>query len=290
MFKGVISQLLAVKVPETLFHYTSSAGLMGILASKKIWTTKIHYLNDNSEMRLGIEYIRNEIERQQKGVGKTRTEEELDSMISTLSSINKVNTSLASFTEMGDQLSQWRGYCEIGKGYSLGFDAPKLRKHIHNQTGYNLVPCIYDEKEHERLAKELVDHYPTSEMLETVKDMPLPFFIAFSNAVLFLAPLLKSKSFEEEREWRLITPAMEIGDAKFRNGRHSLIPYWEIDLDIENTIVSITIGPTPEPILSSEAVKGLLYKEFLDKSRLEATVNRINEIDILQSKIPFRDV
>ena len=198
--KSLISQILAIGVPDTLFHYTTSAGLMGIIQSRKIWTTKIQYMNDNSELQLAYDYIRNEIDLQIKGVGKTRTEEELDKMCKALDSIGRINVGVASFTEMGDQLSQWRGYCEIGNGYSLGFDGRKLRRLVHSRSGYNLVPCIYQEEEHRRLVKELVDHYPTQQGLESVQidDAELrdlfAFSIAFSSSVLFLAPLIKRLS------------------------------------------------------------------------------------------------
>jgi hypothetical protein len=38
--------------PDILFHYTSQAGLQGILASDRIWATDIYALNDWTEFRL----------------------------------------------------------------------------------------------------------------------------------------------------------------------------------------------------------------------------------------------
>ena len=293
--KSVVSQILAINVPESLFHYTTSVGLMGIVESGKIWTTKIQYMNDNSELKLAFDYIRNEISLQRKGVGKTRTEEDLDKMCEALDSIERINVSVASFTEMGDQLSQWHGYCEIGNGYSLGFDGPKLRKLVHMQSSYNLVPCIYEEKEHIRLVKELVDNYPTKKMLDaslqslddSTKDL-FGFTLAFSNSVLFLAPLIKSESFKEEKEWRLITPVLGYTTAKFRKGHNSLIPYWEFDVNLENTLKAVIIGPTPEPKLSSSAVQGLLLQErFINYSK---GTSIFQGVKISQSKSPFRKI
>ena len=267
---------------------------MGIVESGKIWTTKIQYMNDNTELQLAFDYIRNEIELQRKGIDKTRSEDELEEMCKVLDSTEKINVSVTSFTEMGNQLSQWRGYCEIGNGYSLGFDGHKLRKLVHSRNSYNLVPCIYEEMEHRRLVKELVDNYPTKKMLDATRiEDPklndiLNFSLAFANSVLFLAPLIKSASFREEKEWRLITPALPYTEAKFRKGNYLLIPYWEFYVDLENTLKTIIIGPTPEPKLSSTAVDGLLLQERF--------VNLINgtsssgELKISQSKIPFRKI
>lgn len=294
MNQNIVSQLLAIDVPDLLFHYTTAVGLMGIIGSGKIWTTKIQYMNDNSELQLAFDYIRNEIELQRNGIEKTRTEEELDEMCKVLDSTEKINVSVASFTEMGDQLSQWRGYCEIGNGYSLGFDGHQLRKLVHSQNGYNLVPCIYDELEHKRLVKALVDYYPTKKMLDATRTDDdglndiFNFSLAFANSVLFLAPLIKSASFREEKEWRLITPVLAYTDAKFRKGNYSIIPYWEFDVDIENTLKAIIIGPTPEPKLSSTAVQGLLFqKRFVNLSKGTGAVGLIK---ISQSQIPFRKI
>ncbi|MBN1449700.1 MAG: DUF2971 domain-containing protein [Anaerolineales bacterium] len=271
---SIINELFGIMPPDSLFHYTSSAGLAGIMESGKIWTSKITYLNDNSELQLAVDYIKNEIELQEKGIGTTRTKEELELMSRSLAYIETVNVSVASFTEMGNQLSQWRGYCQIGNGYSLSFNGAKLRQKVHEKDGFHLLPCIYTEKDHKRLAKELVDHYPTQELRELKK--------SFSDAVLFYAPLIKSESFKEEKEWRLITPPLSYLDASFRQGAHSLIPYWEFEIDLENTIEKIIVGPTPEPKLASLAVHGLAIKKGL--------VRLLKDSCITHSEIPFRKI
>jgi hypothetical protein len=270
----IINELFDLAPPDLLFHYTSSAGLAGIIESGKVWTSKITYLNDNSELQLALDYIKNEIKLQKKGVRATRTKEELEAMSRSLAYIDTVNVSVASFTEMGNQLSQWRGYCQIGNGYSLGFNGAKLRQKVHEKDGFHLLPCIYDEEQHKRLAKELVDHYPTQDLRDLKK--------TFSDAVLFYAPLIKSATFREEREWRLITPPLSYVDGSFRQGAHSLIPYWEFEIDLENTLEKVIVGPTPEPQLASLAVQGLAIKKEL--------VRLLKDSCILYSKIPFRKI
>jgi len=47
----VHKQELYEKHPE-LFHYTSRQGLVGILASQKIWATHYKFLNDSSELQV----------------------------------------------------------------------------------------------------------------------------------------------------------------------------------------------------------------------------------------------
>ena len=42
---------------EPLYHYTTTAGLKGILGSKSIWATHYRYLNDTKEINYGIEKV-----------------------------------------------------------------------------------------------------------------------------------------------------------------------------------------------------------------------------------------
>ena len=283
MEPDVISQELSKEIPDILYHYTNSVGLSGILNSGKIRTTEIHYLNDKSEIQLAFKYIRKEIESQKQGKDKTRIDEELDIMIESLGIAEEINVSIASFTENGDQLSQWRGYSEIGNGYSLGFYGRELVKNLSNTKNYLLVPCIYDEQTHLRMVKELVDLTPVLD----IKSSPgysksLLFQSTFGDAALSLAAIIKSEGFKEEKEWRLISPSHSYRDAKFRNGNHTLIPYWEYDIDISKTLESVIIGPTPEAELSERAVSGLLANIFPNQPRLWTNIKHSN--------IPFRKI
>ena len=51
------------KVTQSLYHYTTARGLMGILEQKKIWATHINYLNDKKEFIDAMERFRKQIER-----------------------------------------------------------------------------------------------------------------------------------------------------------------------------------------------------------------------------------
>jgi hypothetical protein len=279
----VISQQLSKEIPDILYHYTTSIGLSGILSSGKIWTTEIHYLNDKSEIQLAFDFIRNEIESQKAGVNKTRTDEELDLMLESLRIAEEINVSIASFTENGDQLSQWRGYGEIGRGYSLGLYGQALSRTVQNHKSFRLFPCIYDEQTQINMVKELVD---VTAVLDIKSDpsysSSLLFRSPFGDAALSLAAVIKSGGFKEEREWRLISPTLSFSDAKFRFGNHTLIPFWEFGLDLSNTLESIIVGPTPEAELSERAISGMLANIFPGNPRLWTSIKH--------SSIPFRKI
>ena len=43
---------------NTLYHYTSQKGLLGILKDQKIWATHVQYLNDSTEFHFAIDLAR----------------------------------------------------------------------------------------------------------------------------------------------------------------------------------------------------------------------------------------
>ena len=48
-------------LPPILYHYTSQTGLIGMLNTKTIWASKIHYLNDSKEFALALKLARREL-------------------------------------------------------------------------------------------------------------------------------------------------------------------------------------------------------------------------------------
>src|SRR5687768_2712440 len=44
--------------PKILYHYTSAAGLQGILDTRRMWATHARFLNDPSELDYGLQLVR----------------------------------------------------------------------------------------------------------------------------------------------------------------------------------------------------------------------------------------
>jgi hypothetical protein len=129
-----------------LYHYTTQEGLLGILERKKIWASHLQYLNDASEGQIFTKLLRDEFKQrtakgskdtaqkfiafsQLMGVLEGQPESKiqcaenkvLDWGLNAFSWINAQDTFVASFSEQGDLLSQWRAYSGETGGYSLGF-------------------------------------------------------------------------------------------------------------------------------------------------------------------------
>lgn len=264
--------------PEKLFHYTTQEGLVGILEEKKLWATKIQYLNDASELtkplELGLETI-NEILQSAGGENETRNKwvrrkKELEGW-------RGVNLCVASFCVDGDLLSQWRGYGAYGSAYSIGFKTAKLEK-IASRSGFQLRPCsYYDENGYREAVRAFFDvyasktHTPTESALEYIVD-----FIRNTAT-------MKLKCFEGEKEWRIVsTHPLFYDDPNFmfRTEKSMIIPYYAMPLEDLSSIVEIIIGPCKHPDLVKRTVFGLCVKHGLKN------IGDFEKVKI--SSIPYR--
>jgi len=110
------------RTPEILCHYTTQEGLIGILKESALWATKIHFLNDATEiikpLSIAREYLRKHAHYEVTG----EPDGPEGDLLYQIESWEDVNTCIASFCANGDLLSQWRGYSVYGSSYSIGFD------------------------------------------------------------------------------------------------------------------------------------------------------------------------
>ena len=102
----------------------------------------------------------------------------------------------------------------------------------------------------------------------------------FVTDLITLAPILKHKSFSEEKEWRIVSSSLRDNPTiKFRSSNYGIIPYFEFPLcesKLKMNIKQIFIGPGNNNIHSKEALKQLLNK------------NNINFEKIIISRTPIR--
>jgi len=172
---------------ELLYHYTTQAGLLGILEeeSKNIWATHYRYLNDSSEGKAVSDAIWHELNSRVE-IGPLLTELGISNMskasiqlkkndidilsegVSALSQIFSQKAFITSFSKEGNLLSQWRGYCDSSVGYSVGFSKNYLEKvaksFSENLPGSphlntcSLISCAYnDKKENAKLENDCED-------------------------------------------------------------------------------------------------------------------------------------
>jgi hypothetical protein len=284
MAESLIEALSRERPSTTLFHYTSQRGLLGILETKALWASSIHYMSDAAELSHALDWVRVEL-----GLALNREDNGHHDfyriLLERLETLRHVNIFAFSLSEHGDQLGQWRGYCPEGTGYSIGFDYADLRAPMERQ-GFRLVRCVYRTSEHKTIISELIER-AVARLPSASRDQPgyqaslEAASQLFLHGLMFIGPAMKHPSFAEEREWRLMsgpTPNTHPG-FRVRPGKSMMIPYLEFKL--ENPvgrvkISAIRVGPNPNMYLAMKAVTDAL------------TVARAKWGPITPSVVPYR--
>jgi hypothetical protein len=249
-------------LPDTLYHYTTGTGMLGIVKSKTIWATNIHSMNDANEFKLALQITRSLL--------KEETDKDYTSAIeliaSRLEGIEGISICTASFSEEPDELSQWRAYTG-DYGFSIGFQTDILSIMAEEQ-GFFLAPCIYEYKKQITIIKEILNPY--MEMLRYTDHLDSDNRSReqvnnFIKHLVIYGPMLKHETFKEEHEWRLISYPLRAGheQMEYRSGKSMITPHFCFKLCHDNKPIKlhqIVVGPTPHSKQAMNSVTGLCIK------------------------------
>ncbi len=283
---AIAESLYSPTPTDTLYHYTSFSGMMGVVRSAKLWASDIRYMNDSSELRHAADLIRQEVKHR---IADGHPQPDLLSAFHDWFANRIANGHMlyaSSFRSNGNLLSQWRGYSQVGKGVSVGFDAKRICTYADDQR-FQVGKCVYHPQRQRALIAEVVDEVEQSagamEIETTTKNLEL-IFETLESELLRIAALLKHPSFEEEEEWRLVSPVFTdfmSAEIKFREGTSMLVPYIEFKLTsaVQPTLAfeHLFLGPTPNISQSMNSLNLFLQKHGIRPER---------GIDYCQ--IPFR--
>jgi hypothetical protein len=283
---GGFSRVLARPVPDILYHYTTQAGLIGILEHGKLWATHIRYLNDAREYVLAHHLVVRELRRR---AAETSSPELREFLVLCEESVSRSSFRqggwVFSMSRRKDDLSQWRAYSGAQPGFALAFRTEALISLLHRspQPGFDdyLAPVAYRRSLHRALAAEIVD-----DAVRRFDSNPeARKFISFELLLRFQrrAPVIKDSSFAAEQEWRLVTgrPVLRV---RHRPGRSSPVPFIEFSLGSQPNwralLDHVVVGPGPSKRLAAVAVESLL---------ISAGGVIPTGIAVQMSKTPFRN-
>lgn len=208
-----------------LYHYCSNAAFWSIISGKKLRLSLLSMSNDQKEGQHIIEIAARLMP--QDFAHKDKALDQLKNVMSRVSALGFC------FSGDGDLLSPWRGYADDARGVSIGFDKSQLSLLAENESNEDLpvflVPVAYDEDFLARTISghvaKIVEHYdsgklrapslpgllsphPEEEAAEeesrhkkAIRDL---FWMLLS--ITNYAYGVKSPFFEEEREYRLLSP------------------------------------------------------------------------------------
>jgi hypothetical protein len=282
MIRDITKSLYSDIPKETLYHYTTFTGLVGIINSRVLWASYIRYMNDSAELKHSVDLIHMEItQRITAGHAKPNLLNQFLEWV-THRITNGHMLFAASFRSNGNLLSQWRGYSKLGKGVSLGFDPSYILK-CANEQSFQIGKCIYNSADQRRLIKQVVDSVEdlaqeqrrNSDTAE--KCTPQAYYDAFERIesdLLRIAAILKHPSFQEEEEWRIVSPSLMdymASPVLFREGTSMLVPYVEFKLLQEKekpvALEHIFLGPTPNINISMNSLTMFLAKNGVNPEK-----------------------
>ena len=266
----MINEFLNKTPTRTLYHYTNATGLLGILEGG-IWASSVYHLNDSGEFRFAMSLIGERVQQRFKGENRA-VNQKYDQMLFVLQEMYvPIQAYVASFSEEGDQLSQWLTYPRAQNGYAIGLSPGQFD--LARTEGFQLVPCVYDRQEQDRLADAIVDAWVV------LPSEGEDFEKALQENILTAAAAIKHPGFEQEAEWRLIKiQVVGAGQSKavsFRPGRNGLVPYLSAPLVPGSECLkpaSIHIGPNEDMQAATAALLTLLdAKGFFPSNSLFPT-------------------
>lgn len=253
--------------PPILYHYTSAAGLLGIIENRQVWLSDSSYLNDRSELKHADQLLSNII----AGIGR-----DVDSDAKTGACISKIQDWISnnrfvcpfvmSLSEEGDLLSQWRAYCPQSGGFSIGFRS-NFNKWIDAPFSHVLRPCVYDGD----YQRKILAYYVRLEIPIGTSE---PSFTGFEIFYRVVRPVLKHPSFEEEKEWRLLSMDDQslFEGIQFRASGNLIVPYFPAKFSGSKLpIEEVIVGPCTDMALSVASIRRFLDGNGLSTVRVRAS-------------------
>jgi hypothetical protein len=263
--------LIATNLPRFLYHYTSQRVLLEIVRNKEVWATNIHFFNDSAEFKHALGVANVIFSKKLQADPSEHERHFLQRLPSRLEQSSRVHIFAFCMSANGDQLSQWRGYCPNGSGYSIGFEPSELKR-IAERQGFLLAPCVYDFHVQEELVLEalepILDEYRSAVASSPANERNIIENFANQFVSLFIprAAMIKNASFREEAEWRLISPITPCNHPQVgvRQGISTLVPYYRLSLSNDAgqlPQVDVITGPAPDQQLAIDGLGFLFCRE-----------------------------
>ncbi|MCG6142827.1 DUF2971 domain-containing protein [Leptospira mtsangambouensis] len=262
---------------KQLYHYTTADGLLGIKTNKSFHLSEHQFLNDMDELKYGslIAQI-NLYDLLNEEYNRAIEKKEIDSK--DIDFLNKIldkvknnekflklgNYYIGCFSEIGDDLGQWKGYSNFGEGFSIKFDMEKfLSKKTEN---YIYSQVVYDKKKQSTIIKTLVKNILNYYNQNKEHERKEVIINTGAQLIFLTSTFFKSPKFSNEREWRLLytNPFLNNKEISYKSGRFGIHSYHPFQFDI-NCINEIIIGPKYDFVLNFNSLNLLFNNKVTIK-------------------------
>lgn len=296
---------------QIVYHYCSLEVFKSIIENECLWLCDVQKSNDSQERiyfeKIMLEQIELCIESalEKHYLDIAQIFQSIKDAILSPSSLRKPIYS-CSFSYNGDQLGQWRGYADDGRGVAIGFDATAFQKYLPEE---NFRAVVYKYDEATQRCADIVEQAINIYSAWKEKANRAVSTDVFKNYVLYPMVLegvfYKSHFFHEENECRLVTadpvgdysesiscfeaenysfsytipyltPSdtqnLQLSEKKFRVSKRGLSGYYELSFsNIKNDIIkSIILGPKC-PTNEQEITQFLQFNIYSDKINVKCS-------------------
>jgi len=248
-------------LPDVLYHYTTAAGLEGIVRERKLRATNFSFMNDPSEVQHGRELVETELT-ERLGHASGSEETFLQFVVANFNVEMLAEIYVCCFTRLKDDLSQWRAYgAAATERYSIGFASRELEYAATKQQPHVTFTYVdYDAAAQVDRIADLLDRAVAfirsrSSSKRYLSDLGA----ATASRLAGLVPALKMKAYKSEREWRIIIWARPGVDKPTYDARRGVLrPYLECALPEDPPITSLHVLAPTRKELALKAAKMLL--------------------------------
>jgi len=170
---------------DVFYHYCSAESFKAIIENKTLRFCDLYHMNDKTELKHGYFLFKTLLKESDMPAEQQKL------ILSAFNDIkNRFMLLSMSFSKIPDQLSQWRGYADDGKGFCIGFKASELE-----DLPINILKAEYNIDNQCNLITNAIN------ILKDNLDDKSYNIIA---GLMELFALLKNESFSEEHEYRLV--------------------------------------------------------------------------------------
>lgn len=198
---------------RVVYHYTSAAGLIGILSSGLIRGTNASFLNDTSEIEYGLSICMKVLE-EERAARTLKVERTVIERVIEMMHDDTVpdEVYITSFSARRDVLSQWRAYGSADGRFCVGFQLSQFSERDFLQMPRPVEYSLPNQREQVRHAIDLT----CEAAAEAGNDVRLAWSCA-TSLTFHLRRIMcgfKHSGFDEEQEWRSVTTMSPVDDPR----------------------------------------------------------------------------
>lgn len=265
------------KKGKTLYHYTKSNGITGIINNNCFFATKSDFLNDPNEFL----YTKSIVEKVVFELAESEYKKQflLDVMTgaSFIKNSNDDEYFVLSFSSCRDSITMWS---EFGSktGYNIGMNSEEIISRIAEQNEIDMHGfVIYDESRQKELIANIIKDDIEKEIGKEFNQILLDkangtneenYEIAcsvFREKASLYAMFFKNNAFKEEEEYRFVFKKQSLTQVKFRVKDGFIIPYIEIWLsDKLLPIKEIMVAPENHIDLAKNGMEYMMKAKGYD--------------------------